>query len=347
MFDLSQLPGRTGTEWQRDKKEIGKEYQILTVDEQEDIIKRFENFLRYERNYMDLTVKEYLRSLKKFLRFLEEDSLSAKNLMNIENEDLSKFLTYLKNKPCTNTTIAHQVAALRIFYTWIAYRSNDDKFFKINFFLRTIIRMRKEHTIPFVPTPEEIEQLRNTLRLSKEVESWDRNSYTYKKTVAAYAIFELLATSGLRSKELRGLRKEDVDLERRTMIIKHGKGNFQRPAVFGESVCEILKEHIELNNLGAKDQLFKLACGNALHYLVKYWAKRAKINPQIHAHSFRHYFITQSLMDGVSLPVVGEQVGHRDPKSTKIYTHFNINFIKQKYDEVNNMKVAGAEKDLG
>jgi len=66
---------------------------------------------------------------------------------------------------------------------------------------------------------------------------------------------ELMYGSGLRLSELIGLRVKDVDLERRQIIIRSGKGDQDRVTVLPDSLAQRLAEHRErLRSLHEEDQ---------------------------------------------------------------------------------------------
>jgi site-specific recombinase XerD len=298
-------------------------------------MKDFKNFLTYERFLSNITVQKYVSDISRFGEFLQNDLFFNKLLSNATKEDIGKFLIYIKAKYSNNNTITNYIVALRTFYTWAAYKQKKENLLDINFFLKNIIKTKKENSIPFVPHPEEISKLRITLKTYKELQSHDRTSYAYKKTLLAYTIFELMINTGIRSHELRSLCFKDIDLQNKTIAVRYGKGGQQRVSLFGKSALEILQEYFSMNNFSSEDKIFPIRQGNVLHYMVKRWAKKANINPKLHIHSFRHYFITESQRQGVPMEIVAEQVGHRNLNSTRHYSHFNIEFIKEKFKEIN------------
>ena len=66
---------------------------------------------------------------------------------------------------------------------------------------------------------------------------------------------ELMYGSGLRLMELLSLRIKDVDLERRQLIIRQGKGGKDRVTVLPDALVERLRAHVErLRRLHAEDR---------------------------------------------------------------------------------------------
>ncbi|MCX5701686.1 MAG: tyrosine-type recombinase/integrase [Candidatus Omnitrophica bacterium] len=278
----------------------------------------YEKFLRFDRQYAGCTIEKYLTDLTRFQKFVKKD------LDKITEEDIRNFLLFLKEQKIKDIYL---ISCLRNFYKWLSYKLNNENIRTISYYLNNIIRIKLKREILSDPiTSEDIDKLRSCLQFYKQSSC---SSRFHKIIIRDIALFELLITTGMRQGELRKLRYNDVDLEKKIIIIRTSKTGLPRKSIFGETALNALKEYFVMNNFAPDDSIFLMNQGNCVHYIVKRWKERARIDKNLHAHLFRHYFITETLRRGVSVQNVAKQVGHSNLNSTFYYANTDIETIRK------------------
>ena len=298
------------------------------------MISEFEHYIRFERQLSEATIEHYLFLLTTLQKFLRQDITAGSDLDKINRNGIAAYLEHLKTCGISKSSVSAYVVALRAYYKWAAYFYGTENIKEASFYLNHIVKVSRSRKVPVTPSVDEVALLRTTLRQYLQLNSYDKASLRYQRILRAYAMIELLITSGLRCKELAGLRRKDIDLDGRVMFIKKGKGDHQRVSLFGDSAVEVLKEYFQYNVLNPEDFVFPVSHHTVIYNTVKLWARRSRINEKIHPHSFRHYFITESYRSGVRIETIADQVGQVDLNTTRGYTHLDINFIKQEYRAV-------------
>jgi integrase/recombinase XerC len=153
------------------------------------------------------------------------------------------------------------------------------------------------------------------------------------------ALLELMYSAGLRASEIVGINVSDLDLKELSVLVR-GKGNKQRVALFGETCRTAVLDYIEGERAHPlqSDPLFTNSKGARLttrtvQKVVKRWALRAGLAPEVSPHTLRHSFATHLLDGGADLKSVQQLLGHESLSTTQIYTHISVEMLKKAVED--------------
>jgi len=147
------------------------------------------------------------------------------------------------------------------------------------------------------------------------------------------AMLELLYATGVRRAELTALAVFDLDVERRALMIREGKGRKdrmiptgERAAVWCERYLEEARPELEREENGV---LFLTVTGLAIHpenlsRLVGSYVRESGVGKPGSCHLFRHTMATLMLEGGADIRYVQQMLGHSDLASTQIYTRVSL-----------------------
>jgi len=140
------------------------------------------------------------------------------------------------------------------------------------------------------------------------------------------AMILLLYGCGLRTRELCGLDVSDLDLERREIEVRHGKGDLQRRIPVPDPVWTELLAHVaEMKR--KRGPLFRTVSKRrrldikGVCDVVRQVAVEANLAVGVTPKTLRHSFATHLLDRGVDLGVLASLMGHRSPRETNTYLH--------------------------
>ena len=153
-------------------------------------------------------------------------------------------------------------------------------------------------------------------------------------------ILELLYGTGIRSKELRGVKVSDLDTVDGSLTIRTGKGGRGRVLPLGRGLCQLLEEYLAMvrpSLQGAKgsEALFPGGSrggemsGTQLTEAVRFYARAAGLEKRVTPHALRHACATHMLTNGAPIRHVQELLGHVQLNTTMVYTHLTITDLKK------------------
>jgi integrase/recombinase XerD len=186
-----------------------------------------------------------------------------------------------------------------------------------------------ERNLPDILSFEEVELILSQPNSEDKFESRDK------------AILEIMYSSGLRVSEVCSIKIGDIFFSEEIIRIM-GKGSKERIVPIGSSALNWINNYLKnsrpfLEKSSQKNSvLFLSGRGTkisrmAVWNIVKKYTLQAKIEKEVHPHTFRHSFATHLLERGADLRAVQEMLGHSDISTTQIYTHIDQEFIKQEY----------------
>tara|TARA_B110000438_G_scaffold67348_1_gene67750 strand:- start:3444 stop:4325 length:882 start_codon:yes stop_codon:yes gene_type:complete len=263
-------------------------------------------FIKNNQNLSIYTKRNQKYDVEKFINFF------IQNNKELDLDLTRKFISEL-NKKYSNKSILRIISNLRSFCNILEKK----KIISNNFF-NDLSNPKIEKKLPIVATINEIDQLINSIDLSKKYGIRDKS------------IIEIIYATGIRVSELYKLNIEDIDLEMNQAIV-FGKGNKYRSVVFGNSTKNLLKKYLfNRNNCKNNEKAFFLnnrgerLSIRTIQHIVKKYVSLSSINNKFHTHTLRHSFATHLLDGGADLRVVQELLGHSSPKTTEIYTHISV-----------------------
>ncbi len=160
------------------------------------------------------------------------------------------------------------------------------------------------------------------------------------------AMFELLYSCGLRTREVLDLRLQDVDLARGEVRVK-GKGRKERVVPFGKPAGRAVAEYLAearaelLRGLPpeareGQDRVFVSRNGAALspsdvRRRLLAAVHRSGMATKLSPHTLRHSCATHLLEGGADLRSIQEFLGHSSLSTTQIYTHVSATHLREAY----------------
>jgi integrase len=140
----------------------------------------------------------------------------------------------------------------------------------------------------------------------------------------------LMLFAGLRVGEVVSLLVKDVDLDRRAVFVRQGKGGKDRWAPLDIGTLSFANAII---GPWEKDSpIFKESKRTLQRHMERQFLK-AGITWGATCHTLRHTCATWQLDKGVPLEVVRENLGHESIEVTQIYLHLNIRQRSRIYQE--------------
>lgn len=282
----------------------------------------FLEYLTVELGISANTRQAYERDLRLFCKTLGFKNSDA--LVNVSREQITGYMTQLKEKGLAAATIARKLAAIKAFYRFMTAEGYMDANPA-----EVVEAGTKGIKLPRVLSEDEVVRLLNQPDITTAEGFRDRT------------MLEVLYATGMRVSELINLTLDRVDLNMK-YIIAFGKGSKERIVPLGSVAAEFLQQYLEkvrpkLTHAGRNTNIVFLAFGGheltrqRFWQIIRAYGRKANINKALTPHILRHSFATHLLDNGADLRSVQELLGHSDISTTQIYTHLTNKRLRDIY----------------
>lgn len=279
-------------------------------------------YLTVELGLSANTRQAYERDLRLFCKTLGFKNSDA--LVNVSREQITGYMTQMKEKGLAAATIARKLAAIKAFYRFMTAEGYMDANPA-----EVVEAGTKGIKLPRVLSEDEVVRLLNQPDITTAEGFRDRT------------MLEVLYATGMRVSELINLTLDRVDLNMK-YIIAFGKGSKERIVPLGSVAAEFLQQYLEkvrpkLTHAGRNTNIVFLAFGGheltrqRFWQIIRTYGRKANINKALTPHILRHSFATHLLDNGADLRSVQELLGHSDISTTQIYTHLTNKRLRDIY----------------
>jgi site-specific recombinase XerD len=246
------------------------------------------------------------------------------DLLDLDDEVILDYLHYLKQKHRTpsDSYFKHTVYGLR--YLYRIYDKVESRVI-----LPSIERPRK---LPVVLSQQEVKLLLKAPKLLRH-----------------RLILALLYGCGLRNFELCQLKITDIDLDRKVLHVRKGKGRKDRYVPLGNLLIRGVRTYLQsekpvewLFNGKSRTSEYTPMTARGVQWATGEARRISGIKKQVTAHSLRHSYATHLLEMGCDIVTLKELLGHEKILTTMEYLHVAQVSRKKPFSPLEKLYEAGS-----
>lgn len=294
-----------GKVYQRQEKTYGAKLENL-LSKIEEVhrpwVQKYADTMIAQR-YSHKSISQYVG---KFVRFL--DYYVGRSPIALTAVEVNDYLTRLSRQDVSDSTLNMSISALRFYYTKVEYLPS--------FQIERIRRPRKGTYLPTILTQTEV---------SRMLEACSNLKHS--------SILYTLYSSGIRLSEILDIRLTDIYWERNQIFVRGAKGKKDRVVQLSEVLKEVLHLYFDTYKpiywlYEGQDQETQYS-SSSVQKMVRRAAKKVGIQRSVTPHVLRHCYATHLHDGGTSIRFIQELLGHKNIKTTLIYTHVSTHEVSQ------------------
>ncbi len=276
--------------------------------------------LTVEKRASSHTVKNYQRDLNRLVDYCNHKAIE--NWPDLQQSDIRAHIAGRHRLGMGSKSLQRELSAIRSFYSYL--QKNN------------LVNINPAH---YVKAPKQPRKLPKTLDVDQIAGLLDAGTNSILE-IRDLAMFELFYSSGLRLSELAGLDLADIDLNDRSLLVRHGKGNKARLLPIGSKAIIAISNWLTHRPVTAASEVAVFISNRgtrlgqrSIELRLTQWCKQKGIAEHIHPHMLRHSFASHLLESSQDLRAVQELLGHSNISTTQIYTHLDFQHLADVYDK--------------
>lgn len=283
----------------------------------------FLDYLRYERNYSEDTVRAYGEDIRQFQEFGGE-SVGLQSPPEVVVDVVREWMMFLMNRGYTTTSVNRKLSSLRSYYKYLL-RKGEVKVDP----LRKITGPKNKKNLPVFLKERDMDRLLDDVSFGEGFEG-----------CRDHLVVAMFYATGMRLSELIGLDNGSVDFLAGVIKVT-GKRNKQRLIPFGEELRAEMEAYVKL-----RDEMVQVSSGaffvrktgerlypGIVRKIVTRNLGKVVTLKKRSPHVLRHTFATSMLNHEAELGAIKDLLGHESLATTEIYTHTTFEELKKVYNQ--------------
>ncbi len=288
------------------------------------------------RGLTEHTLETARSNVTTFLEFvgdpLKVDTSILLNFLNYLRNEKDNYRGNIKKKGVSTQTLKYYFTEIGNYYDFLLYTKQIENNPIPSFRKRYLSRIKQQYNGENSRQLISLEDMRRLINLDMPIQD---------KT-----ILMILAKTGVRRGELIAMDVDDLNLEKKEIILKPKAKRTNRLVIFDDETAQVLKLFLEWRKPRAKtNALFITQRGirirrNEVYYLVTGYGTlfglhnpMGSLNQKLTPHAFRHWFVTFLRRNNMPREFIQELRGDRRKQSIDIYDHIDVIELKEAYQK--------------
>ncbi len=302
--------------------------EILNEDDK--YLTFFQTYLLAEKRLSQNTLFAYIKDIEQLLNFFDNNKVKIKTCSKVH---LKKFLKFLNEQGVSAKTLSRKISSVKAFFNYLNER------FDIPNRAQSLIFPKIEKTLPIYLTQEEVQKL-------LEAANRDTSNKGIRNKVMLYLLYASgMRVSELVSLTIDQLQFDTgfvslMGKGNKERLVPLPKNVLELIRVYLDDVrSELISKKNDFS--GKQNYLFFSAYKGKLKAISRqsFWIILKKILTQaailknISPHSLRHSLATHLLKSGANIRSLQLLLGHEQLSTVQIYTHLEKGHVRKVYDK--------------